>query len=283
MTIRSSTRLLTLAAALTLSLGACGAVEKEGAAPTTPKPSPIGDATTTANPTQSEPAPTIATVAEGKLTVCTNPPYAPFEDTVGDQVVGFDMDLMTEVASDMGLKVAFVETPFVSIESAVSLETGSCDVGASALTINPQREAKMRFSEPYYETSLALLVKADSGIATLADLTGKAVGVQQGTTGEDWANDQPELTQIKQYEGLGDQVTALKAGDVAGAFNDEPTLTPYVEEGFTVLGPFAEGESFGFAVKLDNAALQAQINTTLQRVRDDGTYDALIAKWFSEG
>ncbi|MDR0593303.1 MAG: transporter substrate-binding domain-containing protein [Bifidobacteriaceae bacterium] len=218
---------------------------------------------------------------DDKLKVCTNPPYAPFEDTDGDQVVGFDMDLTAEVAKDLGKEIEFVVTVFESIESGASLDTGSCDIGASALTITEEREAKLDFSQPYYETTMGLLVKADSGISTLADLEGQPVGVQQGTTGEDWANQQPELTEIRQFEGLGDQVTALKAGDVAGIFNDEPTLTPYQDEGFKVVSSFATGEQFGFAVKQGNTELLDQINKTLDRLNSDGTYEELLAKWFA--
>ncbi|MDR2373253.1 MAG: transporter substrate-binding domain-containing protein [Bifidobacteriaceae bacterium] len=263
MTSRSLKQLtgLGLAAALTLTLTACGAgeVEKAGGGADSP----------------------VVTVQEGKLIVCTNPPYAPFEEVKGDQVVGFDMDLTGEVAKDLGLEIEFVEAVFESIESGESLNSDSCDIGASAITITEDRLAKLDFSDPYYETTMGLLVSAESGITSLADLTGKAVGVQQGTTGEDWANQQPELTEIRQFEGLGDQVTALKTGGVAGIFNDEPTLTPYEDEGFKVVGQFDTGEQFGFAVKKGSDELLAQINKTLERVRSDGTYDELVAKWFS--
>ncbi|MDR3361125.1 MAG: transporter substrate-binding domain-containing protein [Bifidobacteriaceae bacterium] len=242
------------AAALSLGLAACG---------------------------ESEPS---MTIEEGVLTVCTNPPYAPFEDLVGGEVVGFDMDLMTEVAKDLDLEVAFVEAPFEAIESAAALDTGTCDVGASGLTITEDRLAKLDFSQPYYETTMGLLVKADSGVKGLADLKGKPVGVQQGTTGEDWARAQEELTEdtIKQFESLGDQVTALKSGDVAGIFNDEPTLTPYVEEGFAVVGAFDTGEEFGFAAKKGSTDLIDAINKTLDRVTSDGTYETLVEKWFTK-
>jgi polar amino acid transport system substrate-binding protein len=272
MTIRSTARALGLvsACALALTLGACGTVEKDAGASETPSEN-------------SAEAPVIETIKEGVLTVCTNPPYAPFEATEGNEVVGFDMDITTEVAKDLGLEVAFVVTPFEAIESAASFDEGSCDVGASALTITPEREEKLDFSKPYYETTMGLLVKEDSGITDLAGLKDKPVGVQQGTTGEDWARAQPELTQIKQFENLGDQVTALKAGEVLGIFNDEPTLTPYTGEGFAVVGAFDTGEQFGFAVKTGATALLAEINATLDRVNGDGTYQTLLEKWFAVG
>ncbi|MDR1187752.1 MAG: transporter substrate-binding domain-containing protein [Bifidobacteriaceae bacterium] len=262
---------LSLTAALSLSLAACGGTVDKAGSSESPK----------ASTEASEQTPAITTVKDGQLTVCTNPPYAPFEETDGNEVIGFDMDLTTEVANDLGLGVDFVVTGFEAIESAASLDTGSCDIGASALTITEDRLAKLDFSTPYYETTMGLLVKADSGITALADLTGKPVGVQQGTTGEDWAREQPELTEIRQFESLGDQVTALKAGDVAGVFNDEPTLTPYEDEGFQVVSEFNTGEQFGFAVKKGNTALLDQINATLDRVRADGTYDQLLTKWFA--
>ncbi|MDR1118745.1 MAG: transporter substrate-binding domain-containing protein, partial [Bifidobacteriaceae bacterium] len=156
------------AAALALALAACGTVEKDEGAPSN-EPADGADAT-------------VETVKEGTFTVCTNPPYAPFEDIQGNEVVGFDMDIMAEVAKDMGMEVAFVQAPFESIESAASFDTGSCDAGASGLTITPERQAKMEFSKPYYETTMGLLVKDDSGITDLAGLKDKPVGVQQGTT-----------------------------------------------------------------------------------------------------
>jgi polar amino acid transport system substrate-binding protein len=263
---------LGLVAALSLTLAACGAGEVEKAGQTTP-----ADAGQSSDQTSQ-----VQTVEAGKLKVCTNPPYAPFEDTNGTEVVGFDMDLTAEVAKDLGLEVEFVTTGFESIESGASLDTGSCDIGASALSITEDRLAKLDFSEPYYETTMGVLVAADSGIATLADLTDKPVGVQQGTTGEDWANEQPELTELRQYEGLGDQTTALKAGDVVAVINDVPTLTPYEDEGFKVIAGLDEGgDRLGFAIKKGNTALLDQINKTLERVRSDGTYDALVAKWFA--
>ncbi|MDR2565633.1 MAG: transporter substrate-binding domain-containing protein [Bifidobacteriaceae bacterium] len=277
MTIRPSRALLGLGLAIsaTLALGACGTGEVERAGEASKSPSAGAGAGA------SEEAPTVKTVTEGKLKVCTNPPYAPFEATDGTEVFGFDMDLTTEVANDLGLEIEFVIAGFESIESAAAIDTGTCDIGASALSITEDRLAKLDFSDSYYETTMGLLVKADSGIATIADLVDKPVGVQQGTTGEDWANEQPELTNIKQYEGLGDQVTALKAGDVVGVFNDVPTLTPYEDEGFTVVDTFATGDKLGFAVQKGNTALLDQINKTLQRLRSDGSYDEYVAKWFS--
>jgi polar amino acid transport system substrate-binding protein len=222
------------------------------------------------------------TVAEKTLTVCTNPPYAPFEEVVNQEIVGFDIDLMKEVAKDMDAEISFIEATFETIESAQAFEQGLCEVGASALTITDARAEKVDFSSPYYTANMGLLVRTDAAITSSDDLAGKAVGVQQGTTGEDWARANLLDSEIRQYEGLGDQVTALKAGDVVGIINDEPTLEPHVSGELALANWFAPGEPevFGFAVKKGNAELLATINKTLERINSDGTYDTIFAKWF---
>ena len=249
---------LATAAALALSLTACGGGSDEGDLGFTP-------------------------VQEGKLTVCTNPPYLPFEDTdtASGKIIGFDLDLMAEVAKDLGLELEPRDTPFEAIESAAALNVGDCDVGASALTITDDRAEKLDFSNPYYEAVMGMLVMADSGITTLADLEGKAVGVQQGTTGDYWAEEQPELTNVRQFEGLGEQVTALKAGEVAGVLNDEPALIRYEEDGTMKMSmTFDTNETMGFAVKKGNTALLDSINKTLDRLKSDGSFDEIMARWF---
>jgi polar amino acid transport system substrate-binding protein len=233
------------------------------------------------SPAGGEAATGVTPVVDGKFTVCTNPPYAPFEDVQGGQVVGFDIDLMGEVAKDLGLELSPRETGFEAIESGAALNVGDCDAGASGLTITDDRKAKLDFSDSYYETTMGMLVKGDSTIKDLADLKDQPVAVQQGTTGEEWAHAQAELTQIRQFEGLGDQMAALKAGEVVAVFNDVPTLTPYEAEGFVMAKDFATGEQFGFAVKKGNTALLDQVNQTLKRVHDDGTYDQLVEEWFA--
>jgi len=269
---------LATAAALALSLSACG-----GGSDTPTDTTPADTAATQPTPDPGDQDLGFTPVNPGKLTVCTNPPYLPFQDTdtATGTIVGFDMDLMAEVAGDLGLILEPRDTPFEAIESAVALNVGDCDVGASALTITEDRAAKMDFSEPYYEAVMGMLVMADSGITTLADLEGEAVGVQQGTTGDYWAEEQPELTNVRQFEGLGEQVTALKAGEVAGVLNDEPALIRYEEDGTMVMSmTFDTQETMGFAVVKGNVALLNAINTTLERLHNDGTFDEIMARWF---
>lgn len=218
-------------------------------------------------------------VNAGSLTVCSNPPFEPFETTTTDGTIdGFDIALVGEVAKDLGLTVQAIATPFDAIESGTALETGKCDILASGISITPERKEKFAFSDPYYDSYLGLLVPATSTAKTLDDL--KTVGVQQATTGETYAKDHGAET--VQFEDVGLQTQAVQNGKVDGALNDLAVMKAFAEgnSDVKVAAEIPSGESFGLGVKLTNTDLLTQVNTTLTRIKGDSTYDALYLKWF---
>lgn len=218
----------------------------------------------------------VELVQAGSLTLCTNPPYEPFEYEENGEVVGLDVDIVREVADDLGVELNVKVTGFEGLQSGVSLDSGNCDVVASGITITPEREAKIDFSEPYFDADQGLLVPEGSDLKTVEDLAGKTVAVQQATTGESWAQDNG-LTFV-QFEDLGLQIQALKTGQVDAAVNDIAVLGPFVSDGFEVSANFSTGEQYGLGVKKGNTALLDQVNATLDRIREDGTYDELYTR-----
>ncbi len=219
----------------------------------------------------------VALVKSGTLTVCTNPPYQPFEYTdASGKVVGLDMDLTNEVAKDLGVTLTTVVSPFESIQSGVSLDTNTCDIVASGITITPARKAKIDFSDPYFNADQGLLVKAGSTLKSADDLKGKKVAVQQATTGETWAKDKG-LDAVT-FEDLGLQVKALETGQVDAVVNDIAVLGPFVKQGYLVSANFSTGEQYGLGVKKGNTALLAAVNKTLARIHADGTYTTIYTK-----
>jgi polar amino acid transport system substrate-binding protein len=217
-------------------------------------------------------------VTEGSLTVCTNPPYEPFEFTDDSgAVVGLDLDLMGEVAADLGVEPEIVIAPFEGIETGQVLEVGTCDVLASAITITEERQGKFDFSEPYFDADQGLLVPAGSDLSDVESLQGATVAVQQATTGEAWAEENGLA--VVQFEDLGLQVAALESGQVDAVVNDFAVLQTFVEEGFEVATNFDTGEQYGFGVRKGHTALLDAVDATLERVRTDGTYDALYTEW----
>jgi polar amino acid transport system substrate-binding protein len=229
---------------------------------------------------------TVKLVKQGQLTVCTGLPYAPFEFQRGNEVVGFDVELTELVAKDLGVKQEYVDTPFEGIKSGQDLNSGKCDVAAAAMTITEEREQALDFSEGYFDAHQAMLVRAGKGYKTLADLKGKRVGVQTGTTGEIYVkeqNDKEKLDlKIVAYEDLGAEQAALEGGQIEAIINDLPVWTEYVKENpgkFEIAAEFDTGEQYGMAVKTGNKALLDVINKVLAKAKQDGTYDKVYEKW----
>ena len=219
----------------------------------------------------------ISLITDGTLTVCTNPPFEPFEFEKDGEVVGLDMDIVGEVAKDLGVEMAIKITLFEGIESGQDLNTGKCDIVASGLTITPGREAKMDFSEPYFDANQGLLVPAGSDVASLEDLAGLTVGVQTATTGLTFAQDNGLTT--AEFEDLGLQIEALRAGQIDAVINDIAVLGPYAGDDLEVSTIFPTGEQYGLGVKTGNTALLAAVNDTLARILSDGTYDDIYIKY----
>ncbi|GGB98210.1 transporter substrate-binding domain-containing protein [Cellulomonas carbonis] len=215
----------------------------------------------------------VQLVREGVLTMCTNPPYEPFEYEQDGEVVGLDVDVVREVADDLGVELEVVVTPFEGIQSGADLNAGNCDVVASGITITEEREENMDFSAPYFDADQGLLVAAGSGLDSVEALEGLQVGVQQATTGLDWAAEQGLST--VEFEDLGLQVQALRNGSVDAVVNDIAVLGPFADDELEIGTTFTTGEQYGLGVETGNTALLEAVDATLERIREDGTYDAI--------
>ncbi|MCH1867148.1 basic amino acid ABC transporter substrate-binding protein [Nocardioides sp. CFH 31398] len=228
----------------------------------------------------------VELVTDGELTVCTSLPYKPFEFNQDGEVVGFDIDLMDLVAQSEDLEVTVVATGFEGIQSGQSLNTGECDVAAAGMTITDERARVIDFSDPYFEATQALLVPADSDVTSLDDLSGQTLGVQQGTTGELYAEDNaPDDVELRVYEDLGLLTQAVNTGQVDAGINDNGVLYDFANSNDTVevVAEFDTGEQYGFAVQKDgNPELLELINTTIADAQEDGTYDEIYAEWFGD-
>jgi len=219
----------------------------------------------------------VATISEGMLTVCTNPPFEPFELEQDGEIVGLDMSLVGEVAADLDLELAPLATGFDGIESGAALNANQCDVVASGITITDERAANMDFSEAYFDADQGLLVAEGSDLTDVASLEGKKVAVQIATTGASWAEENGLEGVV--FDDLGAQVQALQTGQVDAVVNDIAVLSPFITDGFEVAANFSTGEQYGFGVKKGNTALLSAIDDTLERLHSDGTYDELYTEW----
>ncbi|MCK9486713.1 MAG: transporter substrate-binding domain-containing protein [Dehalococcoidia bacterium] len=223
-------------------------------------------------------------VSGGNLTVCTDAPYEPFEfqDAAGAWT-GFDMDILREVASGLDLELDVKVVPFDGIWLLPA--AGECDIVGSAMTITEERAASALFSDPYFDADQSLLVRAAEAdtYATLESLTGRNIGVQTGTTGEQYAQDnRPEGSTLISFDEPAAMFLALESTDVDAILQDLPVngFRSTQDEAFVVTETFSTGEQYGFAVDPANTALIEAVNGQLSEMRDSGRYDEIFAKWF---
>ena len=232
----------------------------------------------------------VTLVKAGVLTTCTHLPYAPFQakDESG-RVVGFDVALIDLVAAKLGVPQAIVDTPFEGIKSGADLNSGKCDVAAAGMTITDARKQVLDFSEPYFDATQALAVVTGKEVKTLEELVGKRLGVQGGTTGEDYIKAQVKEKGLKievvSYKDLAALQQALSTNQVEAAVNDLPVWNEYIKVNpgkVVVAAGFDTGEQYGFAVKKGNTELLRTVNDAIAAARTDGTYDKIYSTWIGE-
>ena len=222
----------------------------------------------------------IELVSEGTLTVCTHLPYEPFEFTDGGEVVGFDPDVLRLAAEANDLDFEVLDVAWETITTGEALNSGQCDVGAGAMTINAEREAVMDFTDPYFTATQALMTKTGAGITSLEDLAGKKVAVQDGTTGADYVRENsPEDTEIISFEDSSLMQQAVLTGQVDAGVNDNGLLNYFVTENpeVEVVTEFQTDEDYGFSVKKDG---NAELLTAINEAITSDEYDAVYEEWF---
>jgi polar amino acid transport system substrate-binding protein len=233
-----------------------------------------GEATTEAS------AEDLGLITEGTLTVGTDTPFPPFEIGQPPNISGYDIDVMSAVAEELGLTPEYTDTSFDTIFRDVA--AGQYDIAAAASTITPGRQKTVDFSDPYYEAQQALLVPEGSDIASVDDLSGAIVGAQDGTTGEVYANDETDASEVRGFPEGPDAVSALITGQVDAVIIDQPVAVDALEKqgGVEIAEEIPTNELYGFAMSKENPELVEAVNGALQTLKDDGTIADLYEQYF---
>lgn len=276
--ITRSRRAVGVLAAVALLGAACGG-DTDSETPTDDAPAEDG----------AEAAGDFDLVADGTLTVCSDVPYEPFEfedPEAPSGFSGFDIDITSAVADDLGLELAVVISPFDAITNGTAMARGDCDLAASAITITEDREDNLDFTEPYYDSLQSLAVPADSDVTSLEDFDGLRLGVQTDTTGEIYARENaPDGTEIIDFPNPGDLFAGLAAGSIDGILQDFPVNIERANTDDTVqvVDEYDTGEQYGLAVEdgRDDGLLEA-IDAALVAMRDDGRYEEIFDSYFAE-
>lgn len=203
-----------------------------------------------------------------------------FQDETGANV-GFEVDLVNEVAARLGHEVEINNIPFNGLFSAV--QSGRIDIAISSITITDERLKSVSFAQPYYDSDQSLTV-AEGGPASLAEMKGKVVGVDTGSTGDMWASAREEeigVTEIRRYEGLAPAMLDLTAGRIDGYISDIPALLYYVKDkpNLKVVSRLETGERYSMMFKKDSE-LASKANAVLTELKQEGFIADLHEKWF---
>ena len=210
----------------------------------------------------------------GKLTVATSPDFPPFESLEGDAVVGIEPDIMALIGDKLGVEVEFVQMDFDSV--LIGIQAAKYDCAMSGITVTPDREKNMLFTDPYYNAAQVIVVAEGSPITGKADLAGKVASVQTGTTAESGCQD--EGIEVQAFAANADAKAALTTGKVDAWVVDNLTAMQMVEEGdgLVILDEKMTEEPYAFAFAKGSEDLVAAINDALAELIADGTVEAIF-------
>jgi len=226
---------------------------------------------------------------ENKIIVGTSADYPPFEYVEGGKIVGFDIELITALLEELDYTVEVQDIGFDSL--IPSLVNGKIDVIAAAMTITPEREEQIDFSDHYYNSNQSILIQADSDIQIEedADLATLTIGAQTGTTGELWVIDNlinisnATMTddQLKRYDTYTLAVLDFDNGNVDALILDNPVAKEFAEdEDRRVEYVIETHEYFGFGVIKGNTDLLKDLNRELNLFMETEEWTTLLNKYF---
>lgn len=221
------------------------------------------------------------------LRAVTDPSFVPFEmmNRESGEMVGFDMDILHEVAKRAGFDYRLQTMSFNGIIPA--LQTGSVDIALAGITITDKRERIVDFSDPYYDSGLRLLVPATgSEIRDVSTLKGHRVACKIGSTSYDFLQKRlDDRAEIIPYPDSADMYMALMSGSVDAVLYDAPNVGYFAKTRgrgrVKTVGPLYEGQQYGIAL-VAGSPWRERVNAALAAMREDGTYSAIYEKWFGE-
>ena len=277
-----------LAAAMTAMLAACGGSSSTAttAAPAETKAEETKAEETKAEETKAEeskaeeaPAAELETVQKGKLVMVTNAEFPPYEFHDQNAIVGIDVEIAGAIAEQLGLELEIEDIAFDSI--IPEIVSGKADIGAAGMTVTEDRKQNVDFSDTYAHATQVIIVKEDSEITGVADLEGKIMGVQQGTTGDIYVSGDYGDEAVERYAKGMEAVQALAQGKVDAVVIDGEPAKQYIKEveGLKIIDESYTDEDYAIAIKKGNTAMVEAVNAALAELKSEGKLDEIVAKY----
>lgn len=229
-----------------------------------------------------------AQAAPEKIVVGLDDNFPPmgFRDKNSNELVGYDIDMAREAASRMGVQVEFKPIEWSAKEA--ELNGKRIDALWNGLTITEERKRNIAFTKPYMTNHQIIVVPKDSAIQSKAELAGKNIGLQDGSTAVQAVEKDPVAKLMKNIKKYGDNVTALldlAAGRTDAVVVDEVVGRYYISnrpQQYRVLEEHFGEEEYGVGVRLDDSKLLQALDSALDAMKADGSADKIHDKWFGE-
>ena len=278
---------LVLAAAVCMAaaLTACGssnstAETTAAAAETTTADTAAGSTDTAADTAADTSAAEETEGAGGKIVMVTNAEFPPYEYHENNTIVGIDADIARAIADQMGMELEIQDMAFESLIPAI--QSGKADFAAAGMTVNEERLRNVDFTETYAEAAQVIIVKEGSAIAAPADLTGKKIGVQTGTTGDIYADD-VENAEVQRFNKGMEAVMALTQDKLDAVIIDREPAKVFVKEneGLKILDEAFTEEEYAIAIKKGNTELLEKMNAAIKELKESGELQKIVDKYIT--
>ncbi len=219
-----------------------------------------------------------------KIIMATNAAFPPYEyyDS-NNKIVGIDAEIAQLIANELGMELEIQDVQFNSIIDGV--KAGKFDFGMAGMTVREDRLVNVDFSTSYAKGVQVVIVPENSPIATVDDLLAEGatykIGVQTGTTGAIYCEDDCGSDRVVQYNTGNEAVAALKAGKVDCVVIDNEPAKSYVKanEGLKILDTKYADEDYAICVKKGNTELLEKINAALKKYQENGEIQKIIDKY----
>ena len=273
---------LMTAAALVLSLAACGSTASSAASSEAVSSDAASSETASSEAASETETAELSTVEPGKLIMSTNAAFPPYEMTTDSgEFEGIDIETAQAIADKLGLELQIDDMDFDA--ALLAVQQGKSDMVMAGVTVTDERQNVMDFTDSYATGIQSIIVKEDSDIASVDDLAGKKIGTQRGTTGYLYCSDDFGDENVVAYDDGLTAVQMLNNGQVDCVVIDNAPAKEFMaaNPGLKLLDTAYVEEDYAIGVGKGNTELKDAINTALEELKADGTLQAIVDKYIT--
>lgn len=273
---------LMTAAALVLSLAACGSTASSAASSEAASSDVASSEAASSEAASETETAELSTVEPGKLIMSTNAAFPPYEMTTDSgEFEGIDIETAQAIADKLGLELQIDDMDFDA--ALLAVQQGKSDMVMAGVTVTDERQNVMDFTDSYATGIQSIIVKEDSDIASVDDLAGKKIGTQRGTTGYLYCSDDFGDENVVAYDDGLTAVQMLNNGQVDCVVIDNAPAKEFIaaNPGLKLLDTAYVEEDYAIGVGKGNTELKDAINTALEELKADGTLQAIVDKYIT--